>query len=190
MGGSQYLTLPSGRGSPCSGVYCPPHDSHNAQKGEVPQGYSEIKVGGIVASTNNMPKIGTEWHSDGSKVTVEDPEPQDKAGTALKCGPLRVIARVQGPQTSYQAELQGALLFAHMSDEADTLALDNQAVVDYGSTWPHREPSDVDYRLQLADVVQKKKSTSCPCCLPRGALLHGRGPNGEWEIRETKLKSP
>ena len=46
-----------------------------------------------------------------------------------------------------------------MSDEADTLALDNQAVVDYGPTRPHREASDMDYRLQLADLAQKKKST-------------------------------
>jgi len=54
------------------------------KKGEVPQSYLEIKVGAIVAYTNNMPKEGIEWHSDGSKVTVEDPEPQDKVGTALK----------------------------------------------------------------------------------------------------------
>mmetsp|Transcript_45130 Transcript_45130/g.80720 ORF Transcript_45130/g.80720 Transcript_45130/m.80720 type:complete len:114 (-) Transcript_45130:194-535(-) len=99
------------------------------RRGEVPQGYSEIKMGGIIAHTNNMPKEGAE-HIDVCKVTVEDPEPQDMAVAALKCGALPVIARVQGPQTSYWVQLQGGLLFAHMADGGDTLAVDSQAVVE------------------------------------------------------------
>ena len=50
----------------------------------------------------------------------------------MLCGELEENTRVQGPQTSYRAELQGARLFVELAADRDTLALDNKAVVDYG----------------------------------------------------------
>ena len=43
-----------------------------------------------------------------------------------------------------------------LAEDGDTLALDNKAVVDYGHVRPHREASDMDYRLPLADKLQQK----------------------------------
>ena len=82
-----------------------------------------------------------------------------RAATALTCGDLEVISRVQGPQTSYRAELQGARLFVELAEDGDTLTLDNKAVVDYGPIRPHREASDMDYRLPLADKLQQKRAS-------------------------------
>uniref|UniRef100_A0A7S1HSX1 Uncharacterized protein n=1 Tax=Eutreptiella gymnastica TaxID=73025 RepID=A0A7S1HSX1_9EUGL len=75
---------------------------------------------------------------------------------ALTCGDLQIISRVHGPQTLYRAELQGARLFAEIADSGDTLTLDNKSVVDYGPTRPHREASDMDYRVPLADQLRQK----------------------------------
>ena len=104
----------------------------NANKGALQQGYSRIMVGNVVAYTNGQPKQGSDWYSDGSMLTVEGHTPENRAGAALKCGPLKSILRVQGPQTSYRAELQGAVIFVELADPGDSLALDNQAVVEYG----------------------------------------------------------
>ena len=54
--------------------------------------------------------------------------------------------------------MQGARLFAEVTDDGDTLTLDNKSVVDYGPVRPHREASDMDYRIPLADKVQQKKA--------------------------------
>ena len=54
--------------------------------------------------------------------------------------------------------MQGARLFAEVADNGDTLTLDNKSVVDYGPVRPHREASDMDYRIPLADKVQQKKA--------------------------------
>ena len=42
-----------------------------------------------------------------------------------------------------------------LAEDGDTLTLDNKAVVDHGPH-PHREASDTDYRLPLADKLQQK----------------------------------
>ena len=49
--------------------------------------------------------------------------------------------QVPDPQTSYRAELQGARLFAEVTDDGDTLTLDNKSVVDDGPVRPHRDAS-------------------------------------------------
>jgi len=133
--------------------------SQRSHTGTLLQGYARIVVGNIVAYSNGKPKRGTDWHSDGSKLVKAGAVEVHRPGTAVTCGDLKVIARVQGPQTSYRAELQGAGLFAAMADDGDTLTLDNKAVVDHGSQYPHREASDMDYRVPLADALSKKKVT-------------------------------
>ena len=54
--------------------------------------------------------------------------------------------------------MQGARLFAEAADDRDTLTPDNKSVVDYGPVRPHREASDMDYRIPLADKGQQKKA--------------------------------
>ena len=46
-----------------------------------------------------------------------------------------------------------------MADEGGTLTLDNNAIVDHGPQHPHREASDMDYRVPLADALKEKKVT-------------------------------
>ena len=132
--------------------------SPQSPEGKVPEGFSRIEVGEIVAYTNGKPRQGKDWHSDGSKLVQTEESEIHRAGTALTCGELQIISRVQGPQTSYRAELQGARLFADVAENGDTLTLDNKSVVDYGPVRPHREASDMDYRVPLADKLQSKKA--------------------------------
>jgi len=105
--------------------------SPQSPEGKVPEGFSRIEVGEIVAYTNGKPRQGKDWHSDGSKLVQTGESEVHRAGTALTCGELQIISRVQGPQTSYRAELQGARLFADVAENGDTLTLDNKSVVDY-----------------------------------------------------------
>ena len=91
--------------------------------------------------TNGKPKEGTAWYSDGSKLEVPSLEGQmDKAGVALSCGPLIIIACVTGPQTSYRGELQGVALVTapSLAEPGDTLTMDNQAVVRWAPDLPTR----------------------------------------------------
>ena len=80
-------------------------------EGTIAAGFSPITVASHQCYTNGKPKEGTAWYSDGSKLEVPSLEGQmDRAGVALSCGPLIIIARVTGPQTSYRGELQGVAL--------------------------------------------------------------------------------
>ena len=87
-----------------------------------------ITVGNIVADTNGRPKQGAEWHNDGSKLTLHGAAPESRARTAVKCGGLHSITRVQGSETSSQAELKGALIFAELADPAVCLTPDRLGV--------------------------------------------------------------
>ena len=81
------------------------------EAGTILAGFSPITVAGHHCYTNGKPKQGTAWFGDGSKLEVPSQEGQvERAGVALSCGPLLIIARVTGPQTSYTGELQGAAL--------------------------------------------------------------------------------
>ena len=107
--------------------------------------------------TNGCAKQGKAWYSDGSKLEVDTGNPtRQRAGTSVTCGPLRVTTRTQGPQTSYRAELQGAVIAAALADGGDSITIDNQAVVRCGAHRPHREAADMDYRERLANTYQSK----------------------------------
>ena len=110
--------------------------------GTLPAGFRQVTIGGMVCYTNGKDKTDTTWYSDGSKQN-------NRAGVGIKCGPLEIIARVTGPQTSYRAELQGAAIVSCLADEEDELVIDHKAVVDYGAVTPHRECSDVDLRQMI-----------------------------------------
>ena len=72
------------------------------------------------------------WYNGGSKKG-------HRAVVGIKCGPLEIIARVTGPQTSYRTKPQGAAIVCSLACPRDELVIDNQAVVEYGSVPPHRE---------------------------------------------------
>ena len=123
-------------------------------EGTIPPGFSPITVAGHQCYTNGKPKEGTAWYSDGSKLEVPSLEGQaDRAGVALSCQPLIIIARVTGPQTSYRGELQGAALVTAcaLAEPGDTLTMDNQAVVRWAPRPPHWECADMDLRQQVAE---------------------------------------
>ena len=81
---------------------------HIQEAGTIPAEFSPIIIAAHHCYTNGKPKEGTAWFSDGSKLEVPSLEGQvERAGVALSCGPLIIIARVTGPQTSYRGELQG-----------------------------------------------------------------------------------
>ena len=116
-------------------------------EGEVPPGFTKCVVAGHEAYTNNKARGGSEWHSDGSKLTSHtDHGDYSRARCSLTCGPLIIIARITGPQTSYRAELQPPAMLTQLRDAGDTLTLDNQAVVRWCQTEPHRECADRDLR--------------------------------------------
>ena len=104
-------------------------------------------MAGHEAYTNNKARSGNEWHSDGSKLTSHtDHGDYSRAGCSLTCGPLIIIARITGPHTSYRAELQPPAMLTQLRDAGDSLTLDNQAVVRWCQTEPHRECADRDLR--------------------------------------------
>ena len=78
---------------------------------------------------------------------------------ALTCGPLQVIAKVHGPQTSYRVELMGLYVAASFAQLGSSITLDNKAVVDHGPSEPHREASDMDLRCQAAALLRDKQIT-------------------------------
>ena len=85
----------------------------------------------------------------------------DRAGVALSCGPLIIIACVTSPQTSYKGELQGAVLVTAPSLAApgDTLTMDNWAIVPWAPRPPHQECADMDLRQQSLSIW---KLDRCP----------------------------
>ena len=118
--------------------------------GEVPRGLSRRVICGFETYTNAQVPMGQSWHSDGSKLVVQATHPNvtegPGAGMALTCGPLQVIARVHGLQTSYRAKLMGLCVAASLAQPGSSITLDNKAVVDHGPSEPHREASDMDLR--------------------------------------------
>ena len=71
-----------------------PHEGH------LLQGYSRVVPGNVVAYTNGKPKQANHRHSDGSKLIEGGYLELLLAETALTCGELQIISKVQGPQTS------------------------------------------------------------------------------------------
>ena len=94
------------------------------------------------------------WFCDGSK--TQEGSGWGKAGAAVCNGDFEVLARVPGPQTSYRAELFGALLAAMHASPFSTIILDNKAVVDGGWADLSREVSDLDLRSKLQTLLVEK----------------------------------
>ena len=108
--------------------------------GEVPRGFSRKIICGFETYTNDQAPRGYSWHSDVSKLVIQATRPNmtegPRAGMALTCGPLQVIARVHAPQTSYRAELMGLCVAASLAQPGSCITLDKTAVVDHGPSVP------------------------------------------------------
>ena len=61
-----------------------------------------------------------------------------------------------GPQTSYRAELQSFAINSASASANHELTYDNKAVVDHALHPPHRECSDMDFRLTIQEETQNK----------------------------------
>ena len=125
--------------------------------GEVPTGLTPVEVAGIKCYTNGKQAEGDIWYGDGSKLTQEvGGRTIYRAGGAITCGPLQVITRVTGPQTSYRAELQSFAVNSALASTNQELIYDNKAVVDHALHPPHRECSDMDLRLTILEETKNK----------------------------------
>ena len=118
--------------------------------GEVPPSFTPVEMAGIQCYTNGKQAEGA------GKLTREvGGRTIYRAGGAITCGPLLVITRVTGPQTSYRAELQSVAVNSTLASAHQELTYDNKAVVDHALQPPHRERSDVDLRLTIQEETEQ-----------------------------------
>ena len=138
--------------------YIAPHRYHeDPSAGTVPAGYRPVTIAGIPCYSNQQPPTGTSLYSDGSLQTVESAGSEyQAAGAAVTKGPLRILARVAGPQQSYRAEMYGAAIGAAIASGGDTQYIDNMAVTKCAHRRPTHECSDADIRHKVCDQVQHK----------------------------------
>ena len=80
--------------------YIAPHRYHaDPSAGTVPAGYRPVTIAGIPYYSNEQPPTGMSLYSDGSCQTVGIAGSEYRAaGAAVTKGPLRLLARVGGPQ--------------------------------------------------------------------------------------------
>ena len=135
--------------------YIAPHRYHeDPSAGTVPAGYHPVNIAGIPCYSNKQPPTGTSLYSDGSFQTVQIAGSEyQAAGAAVTKGPLRILARVAGPQQSYRAEMYGAAIGAAIASDGDTQYIDNMAVTKCAHHRPTHECSDADIRHKVCDQV-------------------------------------
>ena len=72
-------------------------------------------------------------------------------------GPLRILARMAGPQQSYRAEMYGAAIGAAIASDGDTQYMDNMDVTKCAHRQPTHKCFDADIRPKVCDPVQHKR---------------------------------
>ena len=72
-------------------------------------------------------------------------------------GPLRILARVAGPQQSYRAKMYGVAIGAAIATDGDTQYTDNMAVTKCAHRRPTHACCDADIRYKVCDQVQHKR---------------------------------
>ena len=122
--------------------------------GEVPPRFTPVEMAGIKCYTNGKQAKGDIWYRDGSKLTREVGGRIIYRVGAITCGPLQVITRVTGPQTSCRAELQSFAVNSALASTNQELTCDNKVVVDHAP--PHGECSDMDLCLTISEEAQNK----------------------------------
>ena len=124
----------------------------------MPAGYRPVTIAGIPWYSNQQLPTGTSLYSDGSLQTVQIAGSEyQAAGAAVTKGPLRILARLAGPQQSYKAEMYGAAIGAAIASNGDTQYIENMAVTKCAHRRPTHECSDADIRHKACDQVQHKR---------------------------------
>ena len=78
---------------------------------------------------------GSTWYSDGSLL-------EGRAGTGVVNGPMRIQARVPGPQTIYRAEMYGIWIAACLAQPGDSIGLTTGLRLDASPRHPaHNRPT-------------------------------------------------
>ena len=131
-----------------------------------------------ISSSLSPGTLGFPPPSDCQRMLLTEGIGWGKAGAAKCNGYFEVLARVPGPQTTYRAELFGALLAAMHASPFSTIILDNKAVVDGGWADLSREVSDLDLRSKLRTLLVEKSLTlhwvpSHRTCNPPSPLRRG-----------------
>ena len=126
--------------------------------GTVPMGYHPVAIAGIACYSNQQPPAGTSLYSDSSLQTVEVAGSEYQgAGATLTQGPLRILARLAGPQQSYRAEIYRAAIGAAITSDGDTQYIDNMAITKCTQRRPTHECSNTGIRHKVCDHVQHKR---------------------------------
>ena len=71
-------------------------------------------------------------------------------------GPLRILARVVGPQQSCRAEMYGAAMRTAIASNGDKQYIDNMAVTKCADKRPTQECSYSNVRHKVCDHTQHK----------------------------------
>ena len=72
-------------------------------------------------------------------------------------GPLRILARVGGPQQSYRVEIYGAAIGTAIAANSDKLYIDNMTMTKHTDKRPTRECSYSDVCHKVCDHMQHKR---------------------------------
>ena len=97
---------------------------------------------------------GSTWYSDGSLF-------EGRAGTAVVNGPMRIQARVPGPQTIYRAEMYGVWIAVCLAQPGDSIVLDNRAAAQCVSKPPSPQSSDYDLHDAAYQLISTKALQVC-----------------------------
>ena len=73
-------------------------------------------------------------------------------------GPLRILARVVGPQQSYRAKMYGMAIGTAIASNGDKQYIDKMAVTNCGDKRPTRECSYSHVRHKVCDHTQHKRA--------------------------------
>ena len=94
----------------------------------------------------------TTWYTDGSLL-------QERAGTGLVNGKMRIKARTPGPQTIYRAEMCGMWIAATLAQPGDTIVLDNKVVTKANIHPAYLQSSNYDLHHPSYSRVTTKQFT-------------------------------
>ena len=150
--------------------YIAPHRYHeDPSAGTVPPGYRPVTIAGIPCYSNQQPPTGTSLYSDSSLQIVKIAGWEyHVAGAAVTKGPLRILARLAGPQQSYKAKMYGGAVGAAIASNVDTHYIDNMAVTQCAHRRPTHECFDADIRHKVCDQMQHKRVAAE--CIPSHRL--------------------
>ena len=109
-------------------------------------------TGGVACQKGVPPHPGDTTWTDGSKT-------HHRAGWAVVTPTFQQYYKLTGPQTSYRGELMGYYRAGDILRDG-MVVLDNQAVQKMAHQAPHREASDMEPRVEAAQITADKRLMS------------------------------